>query len=91
MNRLVADHNEMLLAAALRGYGITCVPEFWAFRHVNSGELSMLLEAETRNERTVSALWPAGPSSPKTAAFIEFMANRLPAVLDPGKTFGAAA
>ncbi len=83
VNRLVADHNAILITAALDGHGIACVPEFWARDHVEAGELVPLLEAETSNQRTVSALWPTGPASPRTTAFVDFMADRLPAVLEP--------
>ncbi|WJR79787.1 LysR family transcriptional regulator [Bradyrhizobium sp. NP1] len=83
VKRLVADHNAMLLAACLQGQGIACMPEFWARRHINSGELVMMLEAETDNRRIVSALWPMGPSSPKTSAFVDFIADKLPAIMQP--------
>lgn len=83
MKRLVADHNAMLLSACLQGQGIACIPEFWAHRYVKSGELVMMLEEETDNRRTVSALWPMGPPSPKISAFVDFIADKLPAVLQP--------
>jgi DNA-binding transcriptional LysR family regulator len=84
VNRLVTDHNAMLLTAALSGHGIACVPEFWAHDHVLSQELVVLLEAATGARRTVSALWPMGPPLPKTSAFVDFMAVRLAPVLEPG-------
>ncbi|WP_448046371.1 LysR substrate-binding domain-containing protein [Bradyrhizobium liaoningense] len=84
VNRLVTDHNAMLLTAALSGHGIACVPEFWARDHVLLQELVVLLEAETDNRRTVSALRPMGPPLSKTSAFVEFMAVRLAPILEPG-------
>ena len=83
VTRLVADHNAMLLSACLQGEGIACVPEFWAHQLVRTGKLATLLDAETENRRVVSALWPTGPSCPKTTAFVEFIAEKLPAILQP--------
>lgn len=81
VNRLVCDHNAMLLSAALHGHGIACVPEFWAKDQVAGGKLVAVLGAATDNRRTVSALWPMGPPSPKTSTFVDFMAARLQAAI----------
>ncbi|AMJ61004.1 LysR family transcriptional regulator [Bosea sp. PAMC 26642] len=79
---LVVDHNAMLIAAALHGHGIACVPGFWAHEHLISGTLRQILAEETRNERGVSAVWPSGRGpSQKLSAFLDFMAERLPAAL----------
>lgn len=44
--------------------------------------VSRALTADTRNERTVAAVWSAGRIYPaKLAAFIDFMALHLPAEL----------
>ena len=83
-NRLVVDHNAMLISAALDGKGIACVPEFWAKEHVAAGRLQPVLEAETENERVVSAVWPSGCYPPKLKVFVEFMAEALPPVLSRG-------
>ncbi|WP_084809521.1 LysR family transcriptional regulator [Bradyrhizobium sp. NAS80.1] len=83
-NRLVVDHNAMLISAALDGKGIACVPEFWAKEHVAAGRLQLVLEAETENERVVSAVWPSGCYPPKLKAFVEFIAEALPPVLSRG-------
>jgi DNA-binding transcriptional LysR family regulator len=86
-SRLVADHNAMLLSAALLGHGIACLPEFWVKREVESGELRTVLENETINSRNVSAVWPAeGSSSPKLTKFLDYIAAELPAVLGNGAT-----
>lgn len=81
VKQLVANHNAMLLSACLQGQGIACVPEFWARQHILTGELVAMLEGETENSRTVSALWPLRSSAPKTSAFVDFVADQLPAVL----------
>lgn len=80
--RLTVDHNAMLLMAALDGTGIACLPAFWARDHVTRGALRVLLPEETRNERDVSAVWVADRVvSPKVAAFVDYMAEHLPAAL----------
>lgn len=80
--RLTVDHNAMLLMAALDGAGIACLPAFWARDHVACGALRALLPEETRNERDVSAVWVADRvASPKVAAFVDYMAEHLPAAL----------
>lgn len=80
--RLTVDHNAMLLMAALDGTGIACLPAFWARDHVTRGALRVLLPEETRNERDVSAVWVADRIvSPKVAAFVDYMAEHLPAAL----------
>jgi DNA-binding transcriptional LysR family regulator len=85
--RLVVDHNEMLLSAAQLGHGIACLPEFWAKREMESGELQTVLEDETINSRDVSAVWPAGVSSSvKLTRFLDYVATELPAVLGSGAT-----
>lgn len=81
-NSLVVDHNAMLVAAAVHGQGIACVPGFWAQEHLMSGALLQLLSDETQNERGVSAVWPSGRGpTQKLSAFLDFMAERLPAAL----------
>lgn len=81
-NRLVADHYAVLLSATLGGFGIGCLPSFWADEHIASGALCHLLADQTANERAVSAVWPGGRGFPvKLAAFVEFMARNLPKVL----------
>jgi DNA-binding transcriptional LysR family regulator len=84
-NRLVVDHNAMLICAAIEGKGITCVPEFWAKEYVAAGRLQPVLEPETANERVVSAVWPSGCYPPKLKAFVDFMAEALPPVLGRGE------
>lgn len=80
--RLVVDHNAMLVMAALDGVGIACLPAFWARDHVARGMLRVLLPAATPNERDVSAVWVADRVfSPKVAAFVDYMAEHLPAAL----------
>ncbi|WP_018390207.1 LysR family transcriptional regulator [Ancylobacter sp. FA202] len=81
-NKLVADHYAMLLMATLDGMGIACLPSFWADEHIASGTLRPLLADQTANQRAVSAVWPGGPGFPvKLAAFVDFMAQNLPAML----------
>jgi len=81
-NRLVVDHNAMLVAAALQGHGIACVPAFWARDHLNDGALEQLLASETANQRGVSAVWPSGQKpSLKLTMFIDFLVEHLPAAL----------
>lgn len=80
--RLTVDHNAMLLMAALDGAGIACLPAFWARDHLARRTLRILLPEETRNERDISAVWVADRVfSPKVAAFVDYMAEHLPAAL----------
>jgi DNA-binding transcriptional LysR family regulator len=81
-NRLVVDHNAMLIAAALNGYGIACVPGFWAQEHIASGALRQILKENTTNSRAVAAVWPAARGfQQKLSAFVDFLAEHLPAAL----------
>ncbi|WP_428031695.1 LysR family transcriptional regulator [Ancylobacter sp.] len=81
-NKLVADHYAMLLMAALEGLGIVCMPSFWSDEHIERGTLRHILADLTPNQRAVSAVWPGGRGFPaKLAAFLDFMAQKLPAVL----------
>lgn len=80
-NRMVVNHNAMLISAALDGSGIASVPEFWAREHVLSGRLVTILESDTTNHRTVSGLWPSRCYPPKLKAFIDFMVEALPPIL----------
>ncbi len=81
-NRFVVDHNAMLVAAALDGQGVACVPGFWVQEHLNGGALEQILDDQTSNERAVSAVWPSGQRpSQKLTAFVDFLAERLPPAL----------
>ncbi|MDQ0511522.1 LysR family transcriptional regulator [Ancylobacter amanitiformis] len=81
-NRLVADHYAVLLSATLNGFGIGCLPSFWADEHIASGALRHLLADQTANQRAVSAVWPGARGFPvRLAAFVDFMARNLPPIL----------
>ncbi len=81
-NRLVADHYAVLLSATLNGFGVACLPSFWADEHIANGTLQHLLADQTTNQRAVSAVWPGGRGLPaKRGAFVDFMARNLPTIL----------
>ncbi|MCB4767663.1 LysR family transcriptional regulator [Ancylobacter sp. Lp-2] len=81
-NRFVADNYAVLLSAVLDGLGLACMPSFWVKEYVAQGALCHLLADQMANERAVSAVWPAGRGFPiKLAAFVDFMAQNLPAIL----------
>jgi DNA-binding transcriptional LysR family regulator len=90
-NRMIVNHNAMLISAAIDGNGITCVPEFWAREHLIAGRLRTVLEADTTNHRDVSALWPSGCYPPKLKAFVDFMVEKLPPVLGDAPAVNKAA
>ncbi|UZJ57903.1 LysR family transcriptional regulator [Pseudomonas sp. KU26590] len=73
-----ANAIEPLLAMALAGRGIACLPDFFVESAVAEGLLVPVLEGYLRDHRTVSILWPSSRQSlPKISAFVEFMVARL--------------
>jgi DNA-binding transcriptional LysR family regulator len=73
-----ANAIEPLLAMALAGQGIACLPDFYVADAVAQGLLIPVLERYVRDYRTVSILWPSSRQSlPKIGAFVEFMVARL--------------
>ncbi|WP_440058079.1 LysR family transcriptional regulator [Pseudomonas fragariae (ex Marin et al. 2024)] len=73
-----ANAIEPLLALALAGSGIACLPDFYVESAVAEGLLVPVLERYVRDHRTVGILWPSSRQSlPKISAFVEFMVARM--------------
>jgi DNA-binding transcriptional LysR family regulator len=73
-----ANAIEPLLAMALAGSGIACLPDFYVESAVAEGLLVPVLERYVRDHRTVGILWPSSRQSlPKISAFVEFMVARM--------------
>lgn len=73
-----ANAIEPLLAMALAGSGIACLPDFYVQNAVAEGLLVPVLERYVRDHRTVGILWPSSRQSlPKISAFVEFMVARM--------------
>ncbi|MGA9220182.1 MAG: LysR family transcriptional regulator [Pseudomonas graminis] len=73
-----ANAIEPLLAMALAGSGIACLPDFYVKSAVAEGLLVPVLERYVRDHRTVGILWPSSRQSlPKISAFVEFMVARM--------------
>lgn len=73
-----ANAIEPLLAMALAGSGIACLPDFYVESAVAEGLLVPVLERYVRDHRTVGILWPSSRQSlPKISAFVDFMVARM--------------
>jgi DNA-binding transcriptional LysR family regulator len=86
--RFQVNHTGMIRDAALAGLGVALLPLFAIGDDLRSGRLVALLEDwRVPPEVGIHALFPAGRSEPAAVrAFVEFLAARLPARLNPGRT-----
>lgn len=76
---LSANNGDALRAAALRGLGVVCLPDFMVGEEVERGDLVRLLAGWDTAEAPIHAVWPPQrhPAA-KLRAFIDFLAERLP-------------
>lgn len=80
--RLVCHDFVMLRAAVLSGLGITLLPESVVRADLDSGRLERVLPAWTLPLGVLHAVFPSRRGLlPSVRAFIDFLAERLPAVL----------
>jgi DNA-binding transcriptional LysR family regulator len=74
----VASMVEPLIAMAVDGLGIACLPDFAVRKQLESGSLMSILPDAVCGVGLLSALWPAGHQvSPKVTAFVEALAKHL--------------
>jgi len=74
----VANSIEPLIDLAVRGLGITCVPDFAIRRQLDSGTLVPVLDAYIHHAGTFRLSWPPSRHlAPKLQAFVDFIAERL--------------
>lgn len=74
---MTCTNMEAVLAAAVAGLGIACMPDFLAVDALRSGDLTLLLgEAGSTGEFWL--VWPGGRrTSPRLRAFIDFAAEHV--------------
>lgn len=78
--RLVTDLPEALVSATLAGAGIAYLPLWLIHQDLAAGRLVRLLPEETvtyETGRSIYAVRPAGASSAKTRAFLEFLRHAI--------------
>jgi DNA-binding transcriptional LysR family regulator len=74
-----ANNGDALRAAALRGLGVVCLPDFMVGDEVERGELVRLLAGWETADVPIHAVWPPQPHLPaKLRLFIDFLNERLP-------------
>ncbi len=65
---------ETLAFFAVRGRGIACLPDFCVREGLESGQLQRVLDAQDRQPRDLTLLWPSSKYVvPKLRAFINFL------------------
>jgi len=75
---LLSDNAGALLDAAISGLGITCLPRFLVQKHVDAGQLEIVLPSYTTLEIPISAVYPSRRHlTPKVRLFIDALAERL--------------
>jgi len=74
----VVNTIEPLIDLAVRGLGITCLPDFAIRRQLDTGTLVPVLDAYSHHAGTFRLSWPPSRHlAPKLQAFVDFMAERL--------------
>ena len=80
---LICNNIEAMLTAAVNGLGIAYLPTFATTDMVAAGRLVPLLESYMIEHGTFWMLWPSNRQlPPKLRVFVEFLCERLPALLD---------
>lgn len=70
-----------VLDAALRGFGLCQLPDYYVHPHLASGELVSLLDAHRPPNTAVWALYPPQRGlSPKVSLLVDFLRQHLPAL-----------
>jgi DNA-binding transcriptional LysR family regulator len=73
----VANTIEPLIDMAVRGLGVTCLPDFAIRRQLDTGVLIPVLDAYTHHAGTLRLAWPPSRhQAPKLRAFVDFMTER---------------
>ncbi len=81
---MVCNNIETRTCFAMRGLGIACVPDFSVRQALRDGLLCTVLDDYVGRAIDLSIVWPDGPSvPPRLRAFIDFMAERMPANVAP--------
>lgn len=83
-----SNHGGALREAALAGLGVAFLPTFYADAALEQGTLRTILDEFSPAELGVHGVYPRGRLvPPKTRAFMDFLAERLPARLTrvPGR------
>jgi DNA-binding transcriptional LysR family regulator len=78
--RFAADESQVLLAAAVAGLGITCLPAKLCQAHIEAGTLTRILPEWTAGQVTTTLLMPHRRGQlPSVRAVVGFLAQRLSA------------
>ncbi len=76
---LACNNIEAVLAAALRGVGIACMPDFLVQGALADGRLVRVLDAQMGPGGQFKALWPSSRHlSPKVRVFVDWLGAGLP-------------
>lgn len=83
----ITNSTEALVALAVRGLGIACVPDFAVRQQLADGTLHRVLDGCLDYEGSLKAIWPSRRYlSPKLRAFIDFMAKHGLSSIDVPKS-----
>ena len=75
---MICNNIETRLCFALRGLGITCLPDFSVREHLAEGRLLRVLEPYVERRDVFYVLWPASRHpSPKLRALVDFLGERI--------------
>lgn len=81
---IILNDGEGLASAALGGLGIVQAPNYLVKGDIAAGRLQPVLEDYTGDRGGVWLLWPSQSAQvPRVRAFVDFMAERLPRLLEP--------
>jgi DNA-binding transcriptional LysR family regulator len=82
--RVTANNGDALMAATLRGLGISIQPDFIASAHVASGEAEAILPEYAPPELGIYAVLPSNRHVPyRVRALIDYLSETLTALHDP--------
>ena len=75
---MICNNIETRLCFALRGRGITCLPDFSVREHLAEGRLLRVLEPYVQRRDVFYVLWPASRHpSPKLRALVDYLGERI--------------
>lgn len=75
---MICNNIETRLCFALRGLGITCLPDFAIREALADGRLQSVLDEHVDHSGSFRLLWPSGrQASPKLRVFIDFLCERV--------------
>lgn len=85
------NSGEAVLDAALRGFGLCQLPDYYVQRHLASGQLVELLEQHRPPHTAVWALYPQQRHlSPKVRQLVDYLREQLPAAMAAGQSLSRA-